>query len=363
MFTIEVARELSRRGNEVAVFCPHIGEPAELMYSGGVQVKNRLVDVPWRPDIIHGQHHLQAMAALSYFADVPAIYYCHGISPWVERVPIHPRIRTYVMMCEWMITPIKTEFDIPGDRIAAIANFVNTKRFSRVRTPPDRLRRAALFGNVGFGQEEQRRLQQACLENGMSLEKIGAEYGNPQPRPEILLPEYDLVFAIGKCALEALASGCAVIPLIPGQAGQLVNAESLDGWIYSNFSPRYYTSASTIGTDWLAAEINAYSPGRLSEVTARVRRDCDLTGAVDSLEKIYAGVIKNYEGTKPDLSREFGPYLEKLSLEVDAMWEGRFPEGSFVSTEHVQYPVAAPYHPTGWRKYAMGLFRWIKGTH
>jgi hypothetical protein len=33
-------------------------------------------------------------------------------------------------------------------RITAIPNFVNTKRFSTVRKPPARPRRALLFGNV-----------------------------------------------------------------------------------------------------------------------------------------------------------------------------------------------------------------------
>src|SRR5260370_19650185 len=105
LFTIEVAAELGKRGHQVAVFCPRFGPPdlQNIMYSAGVWIRSRLSEIPWVPDIIHGQHHLQAIAAIGYFLKVPAIYYWHGFFPWVEQPPLHPRIRTYVMMCQWMV--------------------------------------------------------------------------------------------------------------------------------------------------------------------------------------------------------------------------------------------------------------------
>ena len=78
------------------------------------------------------------MAAIGYFLKVPAIYHCHGYFPWVEQVPLHPRIRTYVMMCQWMVGGLEPKFGIPRDRVEVMPNFVNIKRFSQVRTPPDR---------------------------------------------------------------------------------------------------------------------------------------------------------------------------------------------------------------------------------
>ena len=103
LFTIEVATELGKRGHEVAVFCPRLGQLANIMFAAGVWIKPRLAEIPWVPEIIHGQHHLQTMAALAYFPKAPAVYHCHGYFPWVEQVPLHPRIRTYVMTCRWMV--------------------------------------------------------------------------------------------------------------------------------------------------------------------------------------------------------------------------------------------------------------------
>ena len=322
MFTIEVANELRRRGHEVAVFCPRIGFPSSLMLPGGTWVKSRLSEIPWTPDVIHGQHHLQAMAALSYFLDAPAIYYCHGVVPWPEQAPIHARIRKYLVMCELMMPGLETADGISRDRIAVVPVFVNTKRFSKVRRPVARPERALLFGGSGFSSGELRRLEKACGERGISLEKIGYVYGNPIDRPEEFLPNFDLVFAIGRCAAEALACGCAVIPIVPGLAGHLITSENFDDLAFSNFSPRYFTSGSQISTDWLTTESERYSPETQAQVTSRVRNTRTLIGAVDQLEAIYNDVVDDYTRNPSNPSeREFAPYLEKLSSTVDIMWD------------------------------------------
>jgi hypothetical protein len=321
LFTIEVATELSKRGHQVAVFCPRIGDLVDIMYSAGVWVKTRLAEIPWAPDIIHGQHHLQAIAAISHFTKAPAIYYCHGVFPWVEQVPVHPRIRNYVMMCQWMVRVVEPKFGITQERVVALPNFVNTKRFSQVRSPPERPRRAALFGNAGLPAKELLRLERACIKEGLTLDKIGSAYGTQQPRPEVFLLDYDLVFAAGKCALESMACGCAVIPVISGQAGRLITVDNFEEWSHSNFSPRYYASALQINSKWLNGELRAYSPQAITEVTEKVRRERELSTAVDRLEKIYIAAVEDYVGNRPSPElAEFAPYLEKLSSEVDAMW-------------------------------------------
>jgi hypothetical protein len=304
----------------VAVFCPRFGDLADILFPAGVWIKPRLAEIPWIPDIIHGQHHLQAMAAIACFPKVPAVYHCHGYFPWVEQVPVHPRIRAYVMMCQWMVRLIEPKFGIPRDRVVVVRNSVNTNRFSRVRTPPGRPRRAVLFSNAGLPANELAKLESGCRKEGLSLDKIGMVYGTQQPRPEIFLPDYDLVFAVGRSALEALACGCAVIPVIPGQAGHLITMENFEDWAHSNFSPRYYASAAQIDAQWLSGELRAYAPEIAAQVTAKVRGEHALSDAVDQLEKIYRGAIDDFDKDPgPDVA-EFAPYLERMSLEVDSMW-------------------------------------------
>ena len=319
LFTIEVAKELRHRGHEVVVFCPRFGDLAQILLNSGVPVKSKLAEIPWCPDVIHGQHHLQAMSAMTHFGTTPGIYYCHGVSPWVERPPEHPRIASYVVMCKWMELRMYSEFGIPDAKVCTIPNFVNTARFSRVRKPLQQPTRALLFGNTCLPLETLGKLEESCRAAGISLEKMGAGYGTLQPRPEMFLPEFDLVFATGKCAFEAIACGCAVITLLPGLGGQLVTPENVDHWVYSNFGPRYYTSAAAIGKEWLERELANYSAISIAELTETVRREYTLNATVERLVTLYTNAVAFPRGnSQPDL--EIVPYLEKMTREVDLMW-------------------------------------------
>src|SRR6185369_5533645 len=63
LYTGEVAAEIRARGVAVVDDLDRLGEP---------------------PSIIHGQHHLEAMAAMLRFPTVPALFVCHGWLPWQE---------------------------------------------------------------------------------------------------------------------------------------------------------------------------------------------------------------------------------------------------------------------------------------
>jgi hypothetical protein len=318
MVTVEVAREMAERGHEIVVFSPRVGGVAKLLWPSGVRVVSRLDDVPWTPDLIHAHHHLPAMAAMARFENTPAVYYCHGAIPWAEQPPMHARIHCYVMMCEWMVRRVITEFDLDPGRVSCVPNFVNTTRFSEVRAPPREMRRALLFQSSGLPAMELAQLEAGCAALGLELDKIGAAYGNLQPRPEMLLQQYDLVFASGKSALEAIATGCAVMTLAPTQAGGLVTTETLDRWTFLNFGPRYYSAATPINEAWLRRELALYSPENAAEVTARVRRERTLQLAVDQLEGHYRKALE--AGVPEAAPAPFAAYLERMASEVDAMW-------------------------------------------
>jgi len=320
LFTIEVSRELSARGHEVTIYSPRVGDITKMVYGHGVQVKTRLSDIPWEPELIHGHHHLHTIAAMAHFENTPAIYFCHGPKPWVENSPVHPRIQSYLVNCPWMAVRIEAEFGIEKERISIIPNFVNLTRFSEVRKPPDQPRRALLFHGAGFSDAELRELDRACRRADLSLDKIGGAFGNPQPRPEVFLIEYDLVFAIGKCALEAMSCGCAVMTILPGLAGSLVDSGNFAQWAHSNFSPRYFTSGRQISTDWLTEELKHYAPNKILEVSAKVRREHDLGGAVTALEAIYDHAIASFVETPHTRKAEFSVYLERLAQEADDLW-------------------------------------------
>ena len=89
----QLADALRARGHRVALFAPQLGVTADAMRADGHVVVDRLGALPWRPDVIHGQHTAPTMAALAALPGVPALYLCHDATAPFDAAPGHPRLR------------------------------------------------------------------------------------------------------------------------------------------------------------------------------------------------------------------------------------------------------------------------------
>ena len=134
---------------------------------------------------------------------------------------------------------------------------------------------------------------------------------------EVVLQKYDLVFAIGKCALESLASGCAVITLTPELVGELVTSDNFDSLAFSNFCPRRFESSAQINKKWLQKELARYSASDAAQVTHLVRTTRNLEVSVEKICALHQTVLE--EGPLYQ-DAPFAPYLESLACDIDALW-------------------------------------------
>jgi len=89
--------------------------------------------------------------------------------------------------------------------------------------------------------------------------------------------------------------------------------------VWSTSIPRYFTSATQISVEWLSAELSRYSPDMLIQLSARVRREHDLSTAVEKLEKICDQAITGF-AFAPRQQAEFAAYLEQLVKDADSLW-------------------------------------------
>ena len=158
LFVRDVALELLKRGHTPTLYSPRLGEVAEEIRRATIPVTNNLNSVSVEPDIIHGQHHIEAMTAIAHFPNVPAIFFCHGMLPWAEIPPHHPRIFRYVAISEALQDRLTHEYAIPDQMISMFSNFVDMERFkSRTDPLPDKPRKALIFstslrtGNTSCG--------------------------------------------------------------------------------------------------------------------------------------------------------------------------------------------------------------------
>lgn len=326
------ARGLQALGHRVIAYSGDLGPAYRRLEDDGVPVTMDVEHLPFVPDIIHAQHHLDAMAALTALPGVPAIYQCHG-AVWQDCPPVHPRIYRYLAVSDTLAERIAVEFGIEPSTIDILLNGVDTERFRVVRCLPARPMRALVF-NYRHHQDSDtvRAIGAAASRCGLSLDVVGPERGNWIDEPADTLPLYDIVFASGISAIEALACGCAVVVIGRTSCGELVQPENYDRFRRVNFSIPVNSPPPDAAV--IEAQLRRYRPDGCGAVSARLRGDADYRSSMPPLARLYGQVIDQHRRSPVDLRAELASvstYLQTLSPVVgmsDAMKTGRWAAGA-----------------------------------
>jgi len=290
LYVRDLAIALKRRGHEPVAFSTQLGDVADDLRDAAIPVASDLRAIGERPDVIHGQHHLETMAAIARFPGVPAIYVCHGFLPWQEAPPRHPRIVRHVAVDDLVRERLVLECGVPPEEVSVLYNFVDLSRFPPREPLPDAPRRALVFN--GHATEENFGLfaREACAARGIELSINGYASGRVVSDAGGLLRGYDIVFARARSALEAMATGCAVIVADPQGMAGLVTPRNLESLRKRNFGMSTLTNPLT--TESLLQEIAKYDPSEASQVRDAVRREAAIDPVVDAYEAIYAAAAR-----------------------------------------------------------------------
>ena len=330
LYVKEAALGLLRRGHAPVVYTPDPGNIAAEIRAATVPVVNDLARIGVRPDLIHGHHHQQTMAAVLRFPGVPALFATHDWMAWHDAPPVFPRILRYMAVDVTTRDRLVAEHAIPEDRARVLLNWVDLERF-RPRDPlPARPRRALVFSNYAREDSQLPAIEAACRLAGLELDVIGRGVDRCVADPERVLGEYDLVFAKARCALEALAVGASVVLCDFRGLGPLVTAAELDSLRPLNFGAR--TLRHPITPDLLLQQIARYDAGDAAEVSRRVRESAGMEAGVDRLLGLYREILAESERLGPaDLEAEsraasaylqswsgWAPHLRPLIEEIDA---------------------------------------------
>ena len=174
---------------------------------------------------------------------------------------------------------LESKPQLPPERIRVILNAVDLSRFVPRPPLPKRPLRAVIFSNYASKRTQFPAIAKACSSLSIPLDVVGKEFGTSASRPEAILPKYDLVFAKARCALEAMAVGCAVVVCDSGGLGSMVNSESFAEFRKLNFGGGLLTRP--LDHALIVAEIQKYDVDDAKLVSDRVRNEANLTGAVE----------------------------------------------------------------------------------
>ena len=292
LYVRDVAVELLKRGHTPVAYSTLLGTVADEIRAATVPVIDHLDALATPPDLIHGHHHIETMTALLHFPGVPAIFFCHGWLPWEELPPKFPRIVRYVAVDETCRDRLVHEHAIPEKRVRLILNFVDLKRFKPRNPLPEKPTRALVFSNNATENTNLPAVRQACLRTKLELDVVGSGVGNPTNHPEEVLGKYDLVFAKGRAALEALSVGTAVILCDAAGIGPMVTTANVRALRPLNFGIR--TLQNPFCTDFLIQQIASYNASDAMQVSSWLRQTAAMDDALDHLIALYEEVLEEH---------------------------------------------------------------------
>ena len=287
--TRDLALGLHGRGHHVAVYSPARGPLADELEAGGVTVATRL-DQVGQPDIVHGHHFVETTEALLHFPAARGVFVCHDRTASHSIPPRLGAVLRYVAVDENCLERLRQDWDIPASLARVITNAVDMARFQPRAPLPERPARALVFSHYATPGAHVDVVRAACDRLGISVDVIGAGAGNVVANPEEHLQQYDLVFAKGRCALEAMAVGAAVVLCDASGSGPMVTADLAPRLRQWNFGAR--TLRDSLNVDRLAQEIAKYDPASAAAVSAMIRQDAALDLALDRYEELYTEVMQ-----------------------------------------------------------------------
>lgn len=310
----DLALGLHKAGHNPTVYSPKLGDMANEVAFSGIPVINDLRNLTHEPDIIHGHHHVETVRALMQFPRAYGIFVCHARLSWQDLPPIFSRILRYVAVDQNCLERLT---GIPEDRKQIIYNCVDTNRFLPRPPLPKTPKRALIFSNYATVKTHLEPLREACQKLNITLDVIGYRSGNGVTNPEEILGKYDLVFAKARCAIEAMATGAAVVLCDRRGLGPMVTSGEVDKLRQWNFGMRCLNLP--LEPSRIIQEIRKYDPEDAFAVSKYIRENANLSSALDQYMNLYEEVLAENRPIKEHPSDEIGEYLFFVLRKLDEL--------------------------------------------
>ncbi|MES2976765.1 MAG: glycosyltransferase [Pseudomonadota bacterium] len=291
LFTRDIALWLGRRGHAVTVFGTAFADMADELRKASIACITDLSDMAMRPDVIIGNTHHETVRSLLHFPDVPALSICHDRSADHGRPIQLGQVVQHIAVDENCAERLVHEFGFPRDSVMLVPNGVDLQRFKRRGPLPGKPSRALVFSNYALHGAALEEIRLACEAQGIALDVVGAGIGNQAAEPAELLGHYDIVFGKARCAVEALATGCAVIVLDESQGmGAMITRASVEHDRLWNFGRRLMSPPIT--RERVAQQLSRYDASDASAVTDWARQHAGLDATGLPLEQLALQAVR-----------------------------------------------------------------------
>ena len=325
--TRDVALGLLERGHQVSAFSCQLGEFADRLAERGVRVYADLGDMEEPPDIIHGHHEWETSLAALRWPGSPVLSFRRGIDPWQESPCRAPWISYWVGVDRPCVRHLREVDGVPEGRTKLLLNGVRTDRIARRDSLPPRPGRALVLSNYANDGNYLKAIREVCGVEGIECDAIGRGVGNHRTDVHDVLRGYDLVFAKGRAALEAVVAGCAVVVCDHGGIGELVTQENFETLRERSFY--YDCELEPVTAERVRARLAQWQPADSTRLSGIARDSSSLAANLDQLEAIYREAIDIHSPPGPgEIAAFASSFLSdkglayKLGREIQLLYRG-----------------------------------------
>lgn len=284
-YTYTIVKGLQGLGHRLSVYSPVLGLMAQRIRELGVPVYDDLEQVRQEPfDVIHAQHNVTALQARAFFPNVPMVFHCHGVLPLPEQPPsLEVNAQRFIAVSEEVQSHLE-RVGVPRQRIEILRNPIDVRRFRPFEPIRPKPSRALVISNK-IDDHTLATIVAACRQLDITVEVIGLK-SNPVWDVETYINRADIVFTLGRGALEAMSCARAVF---------VYDYQGADGWITpetiveiqkSNFSGRRYQRR--LSATELARELSGYHPEMGPSNRKLIEERFSLDGYLPRLIAVYA---------------------------------------------------------------------------
>ena len=322
LYTLELAHRLIQRGHNVIVYCPRLGQFADSFLDATIPVVDCLSSIENAPDIIHGQSGLETLTAMIRFTETPVVYVMHDWASPFDRPPLLARMRKYIAVEKTCFDRLTIKVGCPAKRTTILQPSVDTKKFWKRKPLPDQPKRAFFYSD-DLDQGTLADLQDACDQHDIGLDRSSLVLKESDEPVETILPRYDLVFAHGRCAAEALTIGCAVVLCSKTKSGPMISSKEVERFSRFNFGKRLVPHNHSKGR--LKHVIKTYDAADADDACVAVRSQAESNRWIDELIGFYRAAIDEYKSdqdfwtshAKLKETQQMAEFLAAWSKDVD----------------------------------------------
>lgn len=292
ILTFTLADYLKRNGHQITVYSKFLGSIKEWFGEKNIRVIDNLESVSTESfDVAHIHHNISAIEVRQWFPKLPFVFYSQGVLPFLEHPPLlNVNIQKYIAISEEVRNNIES-FNIPPEKIEIVRNIIDSKKFSSC-SPTNEIPQNVLVISGRIDQMKEQIIRDACREKGLNLEFVGGRFGSVD---QTLLKEKiewaDIIFSLGRGAIEGMIAGRAVIIYDYLGGDGMVTDESYSEIQKYNFSGRRF--GYLYSKDEIISEIEKYDFFMIQSVKILAIEDYSAFNATEKLEKIYSDAIKS----------------------------------------------------------------------